>query len=147
MRRALDVARMALPAGDVPVGAVVKGPAGEELAIGFNSRERDQDPCGHAELNAIRAAAQQMGSWRLEDCTLYVSLEPCAMCAGAMVLARLRRCVWGTADPKGGYLGSLGNLGADSRLNHRFEVRGSVLADASAMLLKEFFRDLRQKKR
>lgn len=146
MQRAIQVADLAAPSGDVPIGAVVVSATGQELAIGWNTRERDQDPCGHAELNGLRAAAAQQGSWRLEGCSLYVTLEPCAMCAGAMVLARIQRCVWGAADPKGGYLGSLGNLGSDPRLNHRYEVQGGVLAEPCSAMLKAFFRDLRQKK-
>ena len=146
MQRALELASFALKHGDVPIGAVVVGPAGQELGGGWNTRERDQDPCGHAEIHALRQASQQMGSWRLDQCTVYVSLEPCAMCAGAMVLARIKRCVWGAPDPKGGYLGTLGNLGADARLNHRFEVTGEVQKEESAALLRGFFRELRQKK-
>jgi len=146
MQQALELATRSLQSGDVPIGALVVGPDGQVWGEGWNTRERDQDPCGHAEINALRSAAQKSGSWRLEQCVLYVSLEPCAMCAGAMVLSRIQRCVWGAPDPKGGYLGSLGNLGADARLNHRFAVTGGVEQEASATLLRTFFRALRQKK-
>lgn len=146
MQRALELAAFAPLHGDVPIGAVVVGPSNEELGWGWNTRERDQDPCGHAEIHALRQAAKKLGSWRLEECVVYVSLEPCAMCAGAMVLARIKRCVWAAPDPKGGYLGTLGNLGADGRLNHRFEVTGEVRKEESAALLRGFFRELRQKK-
>ena len=146
MQRALEMAALAPLHGDVPIGAVVVSPTGEELGSGQNTRERDQDPCGPAEIQALRQAAQKLGSWRLDGCTVYVSLEPCAMCAGAMVLARIACCVWGAPDPKGGYLGTLGNLGADVRLNHRFEVRSEVRKEESAAMLRQFFRELRQKK-
>ncbi|MBN1336547.1 MAG: nucleoside deaminase [Deltaproteobacteria bacterium] len=142
MEEALSLAREAGARGEVPVGAVVVH-GDRVLAGASNRREADQDPTAHAELLAIRAAAAVMGSWRLEGCTLYVTLEPCAMCAGAMVLARVERCVFGAADPKGGFLGSVGDLSAIPALNHRFEVIGGVEADASAELLSAFFRDIR----
>ncbi len=144
MADARRVAENALQTGDVPVGALVVGPLGERLAEGWNTRERDADPCGHAEIQALRAAAQRLGSWRLEGCTVVVTLEPCAMCAGAMVLARIKRCVYGASDPKGGFLGSLGNLGEDARLNHRFLVVGGIEAEACAAQLRAFFRSLRR---
>lgn len=138
MRRALEFAQAAAARGEVPVGAVVVR-AGEELSSGANTRETAHDPAGHAELNAIRAAALRRGHWRLDGCTVYVTLEPCAMCAGAMVLARIDRCVYGAADPKGGFLGTLGDLSSHPRLNHRFAVTPGVLADESATLLRAFF--------
>lgn len=146
MQDALQVAALALSSADVPIGAVVVGAGGERLGQGYNTRERDQDPCGHAEIHALREASRQLGSWRLDGCTLYVTLEPCAMCAGAMVLARIGACVWAAPDPKGGFLGTLGNLGQDPRLNHRFAVRSGVLQTESAEMLRSFFRVLRQKK-
>jgi tRNA(adenine34) deaminase len=117
------------------------------IGIGWNVRERDQDPCGHAEIMALRAASQHQQRWHLDGCTVYVTLEPCAMCAGAMVLSRIARCVWAAPDPKGGYLGTLGNLGADSRLYHLFEVQGGLQQEASAEMLRAFFKRLRQRKR
>lgn len=143
MRRALEVAAKAAEAGEVPVGAVIVC-GGEEIAVGDNTRERLQDPCGHAEVNALRAAAAKRGHWRLDGCTLYVTLEPCAMCAGAMVLARIDRCVYAAADPKGGFCGTLGDLSAHPRLNHRFEVAAGVLQPEAAAQLKGFFADLRR---
>ena len=142
MEVALDMAQVAASMGEVPVGAAVT--RGEEvLARAGNRRERDQDPTAHAELLAIRAAAERLGSWRLEGCSLYVTLEPCAMCAGAMVLARLERCVYGASDPKGGFLGSVGDLSSYPSLNHRFQVVGGVCAEESAQMLRAFFRELR----
>lgn len=142
MRAALEVAQGCATSGDVPVGAaIVKGD--DVLATGGNRREADQDPTAHAEIVAIRAAARAVGSWRLDGCTLYVTLEPCAMCAGAMVLARLDRVVFGAADPKAGFAGSLGNLLADPRLNHHPEVAGGVLEDECGEALRAFFRERR----
>lgn len=138
MRYALEDAREAAAAGEVPVGAiVVRG--GEIIARAANRTVRDQDPTAHAELLAIRAAATAIGSWRLDGCTLYVTLEPCAMCAGAIVLARIDRLVFGAWDEKAGMAGSVGDLVRHPRLNHRPEVRGGVLADESAALLRDFF--------
>lgn len=144
MRHTLTVALRALEHEDVPIGAVVISPEGQVYGEGWNTRERDRDPCGHAELNALRAAAKARGEWRLEGCTIYVTLEPCAMCAGAMVLSRIQRCVWGAADPKGGFLGTLGSLHQYPGLNHHFDVTGMVLAEEGGMLLKRFFRQLRE---
>jgi tRNA(adenine34) deaminase len=135
---ALAEARRCSGWGDVPIGAVVA--RGEEVvARAGNERERRADPTAHAEILAMRQAAAGLGSWRLEGCTLYVTLEPCAMCAGAAVLARLERLVYGAADPKAGFAGSLGDLLRDPRLNHRVEVEGDLLADESGALLREFF--------
>ena len=142
MRAALEVAQGCATSGDVPVGAaIVRGD--DVLATGGNRREADQDPTAHAEIVAIRAAARAVGSWRLDGCTLYVTLEPCAMCAGALVLARLDRVVFGAADPKAGFAGSLGNLLQDPRLNHRPELTGGVLAEECGDLLRTFFRERR----
>jgi tRNA(adenine34) deaminase len=142
MGLALDEARRCTAHGDVPVGAaVVRG--GEVLAIAGNARELEQDPTAHAEMVALHAAARAMRSWRLEGCTLYVTLEPCAMCAGASVLARVDRVAFGSADPKAGFAGSLGNLLQDDRLNHRTELTAGVLADECGEVLRAFFRDRR----
>jgi tRNA(adenine34) deaminase len=144
MEAALSEARDAAAIGEVPIGAVVVR-EGEVLGRGFNRRETDGDPLAHAEILAIRAAARAMGGWRLSGCTLYVTLEPCAMCAGAIVASRIERLVYGPADPKAGFCGSLGNLVQDPRLNHRLEVTAGVLADESAALLRGFFAGLRRK--
>jgi tRNA(adenine34) deaminase len=145
MRDALASARRALAHGDVPVGAaVVKD--GIVIARGRNARERDSDPTAHAEIVAIRRAARRLGSWRLSGCTLYVTLEPCAMCAGAMVLARLPRLVYGATDPKAGFAGSRGDLVRHPRLNHRVDVTKDVLAAECGRILVEFFRERRAEK-
>jgi tRNA(Arg) A34 adenosine deaminase TadA len=142
MALALDEARRCLEWGDVPVGcAIVRGD--DVLALAGNGRERHHDPTAHAEILALRDAAASSGSWRLDGCTLYVTLEPCAMCAGAIVLARIERVVFGAADPKAGFAGSLGNLVQDPRLNHRAEVTAGVLEDECGHLLRSFFRDRR----
>jgi tRNA(adenine34) deaminase len=143
MRRALAAAERAAGLGEVPVGAVIVR-AGEMMAEAYNRRETDADPLAHAELLAIRRAARRIGGWRLTGCTMYVTLEPCAMCAGALVNARVERLVYGAADPKAGYCGTLGDLTRDPRLNHRLEVVGGVLAEESAELLRRFFDRLRQ---
>ena len=143
MRRALDMAQVCRGHGDVPIGAVVVGADGVERAAACNERELRNDPTAHAEVLALRSAAERAGSWRLEGCTLYVTLEPCAMCAGALVLARVDRVVFGAPDPKAGFAGSLGNLLADDRLNHRPELVGGVLAAACGEVLRDFFRERR----
>jgi tRNA(adenine34) deaminase len=140
MRRALDEAALALPTGDVPVGAVVVSPSGEVIGRGHNTREALGDPTAHAEVVAIREAAAAVGEWRLTGCTLVVTLEPCTMCAGALVLARVDRLVYGAHDPKAGAVGSLWDVVRDRRLNHRPEVVGGVLADDASELLRAFFR-------
>jgi tRNA(adenine34) deaminase len=139
MRLALEEARAAGSSGDVPVGAVVLDEEGSVIGRGRNRREADQDPTGHAEVVAIREAARLRGSWRLEGCTLLVTLEPCTMCAGAIGLARVERLVFGAFDDKAGAVGSLWDVLRDRRLNHRPEVVAGVLADESAVLLREFF--------
>ncbi len=142
MRLALEEAERAAGWGDVPVGAVVA--RGDEiLARAGNARERDRDPTAHAETLALRAAAAVLGTWRLDGCTIVVTLEPCAMCAGALVLARVERLVFGAADPKAGFAGSLGDLVRDPRLNHLVDVESGVLEAESGQLLREFFRDRR----
>ena len=128
---------------DVPVGAVLVGPDGRLLAAAHNERELRQDPTAHAEVLALRAAADALGSWHLDGCTLYVTLEPCVMCAGALLNARLGRLVFGAADPKGGATSTLYNVCADPRLNHNLPVTHGVLATESAELLTGFFADRR----
>lgn len=143
MRRALDLAAQAPATGDVPVGAVVLDASGREIGTGMNTRERDGDPMGHAEINALAQAARARGEWRLEGCTLVVTLEPCTMCAGALVAARVERLVFGAFDDKAGAVGSLWDVVRDRRLNHRPEVESGVLAEDSAALLRDFFADRR----
>jgi len=143
MRSALEAADRAAPLGEVPVGCVIVSGSGELLATGHNLRETDEDPTAHAEIVAIRLAARGLGTWRLENTTLYVTLEPCVMCAGAMVNARIGRVVYGCDDPKGGACCTLFNIGSDTRLNHRFPVERGVLAEECADRLKRFFAALR----
>jgi tRNA(adenine34) deaminase len=138
MRRALELASGCAEHGDVPIGAVVVRDD-QEIGAAGNERELRGDPTAHAELLAVRHAAELAESWRLDGCTLYVTLEPCAMCAGAIVLARLDRVVFGTADPKAGFAGSLGNLVQDPRLNHEVALVSGVLAEESGEMLRAFF--------
>jgi tRNA(adenine34) deaminase len=138
MSAALDEAALALLHDDVPVGAVVVHD-GRIIGAGHNERERRQDPTAHAEIIAMQAAATELGSWRLLDCTLYVTLEPCAMCAGAIVLARIPRVVYGTTDPKAGAAGSVLDVLGEPRLNHRPVVEAGPLADDCAAVLRAFF--------
>ena len=139
MGEALDLARQAVLDGDVPVGALVVDASGAVIGRGRNTRERDGDPTGHAEVVAIREAAAAVGEWRLEGCTLVVTLEPCTMCAGAIVAARLDRLVFGAFDDKAGAVGSLWDVVRDRRLNHRPEVLSGVRAAESSELLRAFF--------
>jgi len=139
MRVALAEATAALATDDVPVGAVIVGPAGDVIGAGRNAREAEQDPTAHAEILALRAAAASRGGWRLDGCTLVVTLEPCVMCAGAAVLARLDRIVYGADDPKAGAAGSVWDLVRDRRANHRLEVVPGVLAEECGSVLREFF--------
>ncbi len=143
MARALELARAAAHWGDVPVGAVVLDPAGQVIGEGANRREADQDPTAHAEVLALRAAAARAGEWRLEQCTLVVTLEPCTMCAGAIVLARVPRVVMGAWDPKAGAAGSVRDVLRDSRLNHRVEVVAGIRESECASVLREFFEQRR----
>jgi len=143
MRQALKRAVEAHASGDVPIGAVVLDAHGTVIGTGMNVRERDADPTGHAEVVALRAAAQHVGEWRLSGCTLVVTLEPCTMCAGAIVLSRVDRLVFGAYDEKAGAVGSLWDVVRDRRLNHRPEVIGGVLAEESAALLDAFFAEQR----
>jgi tRNA(adenine34) deaminase len=147
MQLALEQANRAAAMGEVPVGAVVVNAAGDILAVAHNLRESTDDPTGHAELIAMRKAAKAQGHWRLEGCTVFVTLEPCAMCAGAMVLSRIERCVYGAPDPRGGFLGTLDDLSQHPVLNHRFEVIPGVEHEACSAVLKDFFRDLRERKK
>jgi tRNA(adenine34) deaminase len=139
MRLALAEARIALAEGDVPIGAVVLDPDGQAIGLGRNVREVEVDPVGHAEVIALREAATALGEWRLTGCTLVVTLEPCTMCAGAAVLSRVDRVVFGPYDDKAGAVGSLWDVVRDRRLNHRPEVVSGVLAEESRALLDEFF--------
>lgn len=139
IRNALELARDAVRRNEVPVGAIVVS-GGTIVAAATNRTVRDQDPTAHAELLAIREASAKLERWRLDDCTLYVTLEPCAMCAGAIVLSRIKRVVFGAWDEKAGMAGSVGDLLRHPRLNHRPEVTGGVLAGECAALLSEFFR-------
>jgi tRNA(adenine34) deaminase len=142
IRNALDLAREAVKRNEVPIGAVIVR-EGSILAAATNRTIRDQDPTAHAELLAIRDASAKLDRWRLDDCTMYVTLEPCAMCAGAIVLARLKRVVFGAWDDKAGMAGSVGDLLRHPRLNHRPEVRAGVLAAECGALLEEFFQTQR----
>ncbi len=142
MQRAIEVARGCLVHDDVPIGCVIVKD-GVEIAAAGNERELREDPTAHAEILALQLAAAETGHWRLEGCTLYVTLEPCAMCAGAIVLARVPRVVVGAPDPKAGFAGSLGNLVQDDRLNHRVELTSGVLAEECGEVLRSFFRERR----
>jgi len=144
MALALDEARAAGAIGEVPIGAVVVCD-GAVVARAHNLREIDADPTAHAELIAIREASQRLGRWRLSDCTVYATLEPCPMCAGVMYQARIERLVYGAPDPKAGAVGTLYDLSNDERLNHRFSVTSGVLAEESAALLRDFFGELRKR--
>jgi tRNA(adenine34) deaminase len=139
MRLAIEQAQQAEYGGDVPIGAVVIDAFGGVIGTGFNEREALRDPTAHAEVVALRAAAKQRGNWRLDGCTLVVTLEPCTMCAGAIVLARVDRLVYGAIDPKAGAVGSLWDVVRDRRLNHRPEVVGGVLGQECGELLRAWF--------
>ncbi len=144
MNEAFALAEQAGAEGEIPIGAVIVDRNGVIIGRGRNRRESG-DPLGHAELFAIREAAQAIGDWRLEGTTMVVTLEPCAMCAGALVNARVERLIFGAYDPKAGFCGSLGNLVQDPRLNHRLEVIGGVEEERACQLLQEFFRKLRMR--
>lgn len=143
MERALELSSSAAEHGDVPIGAVIATADGEAIAEAGNERELRSDPTAHAELIAIRRAGETLGGWRLADTTLYVTLEPCAMCAGAIVLARIPRVVYATDDPKAGAAGSVLDVLSEPRLNHRPAVERGLLADRAAEQLRTFFRDRR----
>jgi tRNA(adenine34) deaminase len=144
MRIAIDQAKIAQENGDVPIGAVIVH-NGQVIAKAYNQREQLQDPTAHAEIIALTQAAAALENWHLHGCTMYVTLEPCCMCAGALVLARIDRLVYGCADPKTGACGSLYNIVQDERLNHRLEVASGVLADECSQLLQKFFENRRAK--
>ncbi|MGY0694198.1 tRNA adenosine(34) deaminase TadA [Virgibacillus sp. FSP13] len=146
MREAIDQAVNAGGVGEVPIGAVIVH-NGEIIATGFNVRETSQQTLSHAELIAIEEANKKIGSWRLEDCTLYVTLEPCPMCAGAIIQSRIARVVFGASDPKAGCVGTLMNLLDDDRFNHQAEVTSGVLEKECGQLLTDFFRKLRERKK
>lgn len=145
MKMALAEARKAYQRGEVPIGAVVVC-NDQVVGRGFNLREQTQDPTSHAEMIALREAAENEASWRLENCQLYVTLEPCPMCAGAILQSRIKRLVYGASDPKAGAVRSLYQLLDDDRFNHQVEVEAGVMEKESAQLLKDFFRELRQRK-
>ncbi|MEQ5803190.1 tRNA adenosine(34) deaminase TadA [Halomonas sp. H10-9-1] len=144
MHRALDQARLGLVAGEVPVGAVVVDVAGEIVGVGFNAPVAGHDPSAHAEIRALRDAGARLGNYRLDGCTLYVTLEPCLMCTGAIIHARLARVVYGAAEPRSGMVESKANLFAQPWYNHRVEVQGGILASRASLLLREFFAARRQ---
>lgn len=144
MQKALGQAHRAFLSEEVPVGAVIVH-QGKVIARGYNERETKQDPLAHAEHTAIARAAKKLGTWRLTDCTLYVTLEPCTMCAGAIVLSRIPRVVFGCFDPKAGACGSISNVLADIKLNHRPEVVSGVLEKECSQILKDFFKNIRKK--
>lgn len=145
MKFALEQAELAAQIGEVPIGAVVVCD-GEVIAVAHNRREIDNDPSAHAEFLAMQEASKKLGRWRLSGCTVYVTLEPCLMCAGLMVNARINRCVFGAFDPKGGATGTLFDVSGDPRLNHEFAVSGGVLADEASAQLKAFFKERRKSK-
>ncbi|MFB4168726.1 tRNA adenosine(34) deaminase TadA [Virgibacillus sp. JSM 102003] len=146
MRDAIKQAMKAKEIGEVPIGAVIVF-KGEIIAAGYNVRETSQETLSHAELIAIRRANESIGSWRLEDCTLYVTLEPCPMCAGAIVQSRIKRVVYGAVDQKAGCAGTLMNLLDDERFNHQVELSSGVLEEECGSLLTDFFKELRKKKK
>ena len=143
MKLALEQAELAAQIGEVPIGAVIVCD-GEVIAVAHNRREIDNDPSAHAEFLAMQEASKKLGRWRLSGCTVYVTLEPCLMCAGLMVNARIDRCVFGAFDPKGGSKGTLFDVSSDPRLKHEFAVSGGVLADEASAQLKAFFKERRQ---
>lgn len=146
MLQAIEAAKKAEKLGEVPIGAVIVY-EDEVIASGYNVRETSQHTLSHAELMAIREANEKIGSWRLEDCTLYVTLEPCPMCAGAIVQSRIKRVVYGAADPKAGCAGTLMNLLQEDRFNHQAEVTTGILETTCSNLLTDFFRTLREQKK
>ena len=146
MQKAIAIAKNAEAVGEVPIAAIItKGD--KIIATGYNRRELDGDPTAHAEIVALRNAAKVIGDWRLEGCSIYVTVEPCVMCAGALWLSRIERCVFGCTEPRAGFLGSVGNISEIEQLNHHFEIRGGVLADECATILRTFFRRIRHAKK
>lgn len=147
MKTALEMARLAYQKDEVPVGAVLVGPQNDLLAKTYNLREKMQTPLGHAELMAIHLGSKKLKNWRLTDCRLYVTLEPCVMCSGSLVQSRLKEVVYATPDPKGGGIHSLYQIGQDPRLNHRLEIRHGLFAQEAEKLLKDFFKMKRDQKK
>jgi tRNA(adenine34) deaminase len=147
MELAILAAKQAASIGEVPVGAIIVAADGSLLGEGYNLRESLQDPTAHAEILAVKQAATRLGSWRLEESTLYVTLEPCPMCAGALVNSRVKRLVYGCKDPKAGAVDSLFDICRDTRLNHRVEVLAGVREEECANLLRSFFSELRERKK
>lgn len=145
MRLAIKQAKLSETIGEVPIGAVIVDKSGKIISKSTNIREKEKTTLGHAELVAIHRACKKLNSWRLIDCTLYVTLEPCYMCAGALLQSRISRVVFGCHDPKGGALETLSQLGNDPRLNHKFVVTGGIFADECSLVLKEFFKKKRKK--
>ena len=145
MHIALEEAAVAAQEGEVPIGACVIA-GGKLISRAHNRRETDADPAAHAEFLAMEEASRTLGCWRLTGCTVYVTLEPCFMCAGLMINSRIDRCVYGAVDPKGGALGTLYDLSNDARLNHAFNVTAGICAEESAQILRDFFRNRRKKK-
>ena len=146
MREALQEATAAEDLAEVPIGAIVVKD-GQIIGRGHNLRETEQDPTAHAEMIAIRQAAERLGSWRLIDCSLYVTLEPCVMCMGAIILARIPQLVYGSRDPKAGAVGSIYNFSTDDRFNHQVQVREGVLQEECSNQLRGFFKNLRERKK
>jgi tRNA(adenine34) deaminase len=146
MKKALELAECAANAGEVPVGAIIVKD-GKIVAQSMNNRHRTKDPTGHAEIIAIKQAADQQADWRLEEHTLYVTLEPCPMCAGAIYASRIKRCVFGAFDPKAGFVGSLFDINSIQQLNHHFDVTGGVLENECSTILSAFFKNLRKQNR
>ena len=146
MRTALEAAREAARLGEIPVGACIVRD-GEILSVGYNTRESERDPLGHAEINAIRKASKKMNDWRLEGCTMYVTLEPCQMCSGAIVQSRMTRVVVGCMNPKAGCAGSILNLLQMDAFNHQAELTTGVLGEECSQMMKAFFKELRKKKK
>ncbi|MBM76781.1 MAG: tRNA-specific adenosine deaminase [Proteobacteria bacterium] len=146
MNIAIDLARKAAQLGEVPVAAIITH-NDKIIARAHNRRELDKDPTAHAEILAIKEAAKHIGDWRLEHCTIYVTLEPCPMCAGAIFLSRIERCVFGCFDPKAGFNGSLCNINDYEKLNHKYEVTPGVCSEICSQLLKDFFQEIRKKKK
>lgn len=143
MQKCVELANEAATQGDVPVGAIILDPAGNAIGHGYNTREAHHDPTGHAEITALREAAQERKTWRLDDCTLVVTLEPCTMCAGAIVLSRIKTVVFGAWDPKAGAAGSLRDVLRDPRLNHHVEVIGGIMEETCSKQLEKYFQERR----
>lgn len=144
MRLAIEQAEIAGRIGEVPIGAVIADSSEQLISTGHNLRERTNDPTAHAEIIAIRKAGEKLQSWRLEGATIYITVEPCVMCIGAIILARIRRLVFGAKDPKAGAVSSVYSLGADSRLNHIVEITEGICEEECSNMLKDFFRNLRK---